>query len=106
MRRLARQYRRSDKTLEVLSFQGDGDHLGEIVICVPRMLALADRREWPPEKELRLMLVHGVLSLLGHSHRHGGTDPMERMENAVLGKSRKLTVRRICTRVSVKRESK
>lgn len=83
MRRLNRTYRGKDYPTDVLSFPGeatpDGRHLGDVVISVPVARRHAEERGHPPEHEIRLLLLHGILHCLGHDHEtDDGT--MERLE--------------------------
>ena len=93
MRRLNRQYRGKDKTTDVLSFPGDLvadeapeasplprlDHLGDVVISVPTARRQAEQAGQPVDRELRVLLLHGVLHCLGYDHEtDDGT--MERLE--------------------------
>jgi probable rRNA maturation factor len=72
MRRLNRVFRGKDATTDVLSFPGDaspeGRHLGDVVISVPQAVRQAAELGHRPERELRLLLLHGVLHCLGHDH--------------------------------------
>lgn len=84
MRRVNRLYRGLDKTTDVLSFPGDGgeeegEHLGDILISVPAARRQAAEAGHDVERELRTLLLHGVLHCLGHDHE---TDEgqMERLE--------------------------
>jgi probable rRNA maturation factor len=72
---LNRQFRQVDAPTDVLSFPaGDVDpdtgnlYLGDIVISLPRALAQSQDAGNPLEAELRLLVVHGVLHLLGYDH--------------------------------------
>lgn len=93
MRRLNRQYRGKDKTTDVLSFPGDFvaqgepeapalpslNHLGDVVISVPTARRQAVEAGHPVDRELRVLLLHGVLHCLGYDHEtDDGT--MERFE--------------------------
>jgi probable rRNA maturation factor len=68
---LHRTYLAEEGPTDVLSFplddMGDDDVrvLGDVVIAPS--VAVANRRE-DPASELRLLLVHGILHLLGHDH--------------------------------------
>jgi len=85
MRRANREYRGLDKTTDVLSFPGeegesaDGEHLGDILISVPVARHQAAEAHHDPEREVKILLLHGVLHCLGHDHE---TDQgqMERLE--------------------------
>jgi probable rRNA maturation factor len=75
MRRLNRQFRGVDRTTDVLAFPADelslpegGCHLGDIVISVPRAAEQARVEGHSFSKELKILLVHGYLHLLGYDH--------------------------------------
>lgn len=86
MRRLNRAYRRQDETTDVLSFPDDDPranagerHLGDVVISVPAARRQAAARRHGPERELRILMLHGLLHCLGYDHEtDDGT--MERLE--------------------------
>ena len=68
MRVLNRSYRRKDYATDVLSFDGDGEALGDLVIA--RGVAARQAREagHPLQTELRVLALHGLLHLLGYDH--------------------------------------
>ena len=72
MQQLNRQYRSLDATTDVLSFPGeelaDGRHLGDIVISVPTARRQAAAAGIEGDREIRSLLLHGVLHCLGHDH--------------------------------------
>lgn len=73
MRRWNRTYRKQDRTTDVLAFPAEADPsergvLGDIAICVPRARRQARRAGHALGKELRLLLLHGYLHLLGYDH--------------------------------------
>ena len=69
IRKLNRQYRKKDKATDVLSFCfGDDDLLGEIYISLQRAKAQARRYGVSYEDELKRLLVHGLLHLMGYDH--------------------------------------
>jgi probable rRNA maturation factor len=82
MRQANRRFRGKDATTDVLSFPGgatpEGVHLGDVLISLP-----AARRQTPTgdtvEREVRRLLLHGVLHCLGHDHESDDGE-MERME--------------------------
>lgn len=85
MRRLNSRFRGKDSTTDVLSFPGEVVgrgrplHLGDVVISVPTARRQAVARGHAVERELRLLMLHGVLHCLGHDHEtDDGT--MERLE--------------------------
>jgi probable rRNA maturation factor len=72
---LNRQFREVDAPTDVLSFPvGDVDpetgrlYLGDVIISLPRAQAQAQAEGHSLEDELRLLVVHGVLHLLGYDH--------------------------------------
>jgi probable rRNA maturation factor len=77
MRNLNRNYRGYDKATDVLAFpMNDGrfaainpDLLGDIVVCVPAAKRQAEDREHTLERELTVLLIHGLLHLLGYDHQ-------------------------------------
>ncbi|MEE2775317.1 MAG: rRNA maturation RNase YbeY [Acidobacteriota bacterium] len=80
MTSMNRSYRGKDGPTDVLSFPGEpGGHLGDVVVCVPQAALQAGTRRHTVEREIRLLLLHGVLHCLGHDHEtdDGG---MERLE--------------------------
>jgi probable rRNA maturation factor len=72
MRRLNRVYRGKDESTDVLSFPGgatpEGHHLGDVLIAVPTARRQAAERAYAVERELRSLLLHGVLHCLGYDH--------------------------------------
>ena len=70
LRRLNREFRQQDYPTDVLSFsalQADG-FLGEIAISFERALQQAAERGHSPGSEIRILMLHGVLHLLGMDH--------------------------------------
>ncbi len=77
IRDLNRKYRDIDKITDVLSFAfEDNDRvdykdfrfLGEIYICIPRMISQAKEYGHNETRELGFLTVHGLLHLLGYDH--------------------------------------
>lgn len=67
MRRLNKTYRGYDKTTDVLTFQGEDDFLGEIIIDYKQIEKQARAQKHPAKKELVFILVHGLFHLLGYT---------------------------------------
>lgn len=89
-RALNRRWRDRDYATNVLSFPGEtaGDAvawLGDIVLCVPVILAEAREQHKPANAHYAHMVVHGVLHLLGYDHlRAADAALMERREISIL----------------------
>jgi rRNA maturation RNase YbeY len=79
MRRANRQFRGKDQSTDVLSFPGDGAHLGDILISVPQARRQAAAAGRDPSREIQVLLLHGLLHCLGHDHETDGGE-MERLE--------------------------
>lgn len=73
LRRLNLEFRRKDYPTDVLSFpSGDGGHgrpsLGDLAISVARARAQAREFGHSTEDEVRILMLHGLLHLLGMDH--------------------------------------
>lgn len=75
LQRLNREYLGHDYATDVLSFPSDeidpdtgGRYWGDIALSLPRAKAQARAGGHPLMAEVRLLIVHGVLHLLGHDH--------------------------------------
>lgn len=71
IRELNRRWRRIDRATDVLSFPAGDDPsrvLGDVVISAPRAVAQARRYGVTTTEELRRLLVHGILHLMGYDH--------------------------------------
>jgi probable rRNA maturation factor len=81
MRALNARYRGKDRTTDVLSFASGGGRradgrrpLGEIAISVPQAARQAKAAGHAVGREVRLLVLHGYLHLLGYDHEvDGGT---------------------------------
>ena len=83
VRQLNRHYRGVDQPTDVLAFymhqQSGSDssftlppdgvtHLGDVIISCPQALVQAKEQEHSIQRELELLVIHGVLHLLGYDH--------------------------------------
>jgi probable rRNA maturation factor len=70
LRRLNRQFRGKDYPADVLSFPepGPDGFLGEVAVSVERAAEQARDRGHSTEKEIEILMLHGVLHLLGMDH--------------------------------------
>jgi len=66
---LNRQFRKKDYATDVLSFpSGEADPIGDIAISMNRARAQAKEFGHTADEELRVLLLHGLLHLLGYDH--------------------------------------
>lgn len=68
------QYRGKEGPTDVLSFAMDESVLGDVVISLDTARRQAEALGHPLDVELRVLLVHGLLHLLGHDHETPGDD--------------------------------
>jgi probable rRNA maturation factor len=76
VRGLNRDYRDKDRPTDVLAFPMDehgetGRMLGDVVISLDTALRQARESDIAPAEEVRTLLVHGFLHLLGYDHERG-----------------------------------
>ena len=79
IKRLNKLYRNKDKPTDVLSFPmgekvEDWLILGDIVISVDTARRQAQELGYSLEEELKRLLVHGLVHLLGYDHELGGEE--------------------------------
>jgi probable rRNA maturation factor len=79
IRRLNKLYRNKDKPTDVLSFPiGEKVNgwliLGDVVISVDTAKKQAQELGYSLEEELKRLLVHGLVHLLGYDHELGGEE--------------------------------
>jgi len=74
---LNKNYRNIDRITDVISFAFEDNakvvynsirFLGEIYICIPRMIEQANEYGHSETRELAFLCVHGLLHLLGYDH--------------------------------------
>ena len=90
---LNRDYRGKDKPTDALSFaQREGEFafvddnvLGDVIISIDTTIRQAQERNHSTETELRVLLVHGILHLLGYDHiEDDEAEVMEEKERKIL----------------------
>ena len=102
VQQLNRDYRGMDEPTDVLAFymlpQGEGDdsfalppdevsRLGEVIISYPQAMEQAREQGHSPERELALLIIHGIFHLLGYDHEEPeGEDEMRKKEKELLEK--------------------
>jgi len=69
IRKLNKVYRKIDKATDVLSFSGEDDFLGEIVVDYAQIKRQAKEFKKNVNQELIFILVHGLLHLIGYDDR-------------------------------------
>ncbi len=97
LRRLNRDFAHEDHSTDVLSFAGDGEHLGDLAISWAAVTRQSREHRHSPESELALLCVHGLLHLLGWDHATAAENrEMTRLTLAALAASgTKLSARRL-----------
>jgi probable rRNA maturation factor len=81
MRRANLQFRGENHATDVLSFpDGDAGHLGDLLICARQAARQAQRLGHSVDAELKILVLHGVLHLLGHDHERD-RGAMRRLES-------------------------
>jgi probable rRNA maturation factor len=91
MQKYNHQYRKKNYATDVLSFPADhpragtpalqeDSYLGDILLCVDKAQENAASAGYSIDRELQILLLHGVLHLLGYDHEtdHGEMDALER----------------------------
>lgn len=69
IRRCNRIYRQKDEVTDVLSFSlQTKEILGEVLICLVQARKQAKDKHQTLQSELKLLVVHGILHLLGYDH--------------------------------------
>lgn len=68
LRRWNREFRSNDYPTDVLSFPSDNGRLGDIAISLGRARAQAREIGHSVEEEVRILMLHGLLHLLGMDH--------------------------------------
>ena len=96
---LNKAYLGEDRPTDVLSFPmltesdkgfvtaPDGKkHLGEVIISYPQVVIQAEEHVHPAEREIAVLIIHGVLHLLGYDHAKSAEGKkMRAREAAILG---------------------
>lgn len=70
------KYRNISKPTDVLSFEGEGDILGEIIICPDEIQKNGENFD----DELKRVLIHGTLHLLNYDHEKDQGEMIEKQE--------------------------
>ena len=71
--------------LEFVLPLGEQLALGEVIISHPQVVRQAEQAAHPVDKELAILLTHGVLHLLGYDHENDGDQSeMEKLQSQIL----------------------
>ena len=101
IRQLNKSFLSKDAPTDVLAFpmvseQEGGDHpsfvtppgelkqLGEVIISYPQAAIQAEERQHATEKEIAILIIHGVLHLLGYDHEEFEEEKEMRAREAVI----------------------
>jgi probable rRNA maturation factor len=86
---LNKKYRHKDAVTDVLTFQdGMFHHLGDVFICIPRMIEQSKEYSHSCERELGFLTVHGFLHTLGYDHHtKDQEEEMIALQNRILNKA-------------------
>lgn len=77
IQKINKEYRKIDKITDVISFAFEDNNnivynnlriLGDIYVCIPRMIEQAKEYGHSEKRELSFLVVHGLLHLLGYDH--------------------------------------
>ena len=80
LRRANKQFRHQSSTTDVLSFpDGEDGRLGDILISAGRAKRQASNFGHSVEQELKILVLHGLLHLMGYDHETNG-NRMEQIE--------------------------
>ncbi|PIT93864.1 rRNA maturation RNase YbeY [Candidatus Falkowbacteria bacterium CG10_big_fil_rev_8_21_14_0_10_43_11] len=66
IRSLNKRYRKINKVTDILSFAGEGEFLGELIICYPQIRRQAKQAGNKIKDELLFIFIHGLLHLVSY----------------------------------------
>ena len=66
IKELNKRYRGINKVTDILSFVGDKDNFGELIICYPQIKRQAKEGHHSIDDELLFIFIHGLLHLAGY----------------------------------------
>lgn len=78
IQKINKTYRNIDRVTDVISFAFEDNQnfqkdkvrvLGDIFICIPKMIEQAELYGHSEKRELSFLVVHGLLHLLGYDHK-------------------------------------
>ena len=87
IRVLNKAYRQVDRVTDILSFEGEDEDLGELIICNAKVARQGPKFGHTPRQELIFIIIHGLLHLIGD------TDDTERKRLAMIARGEKLIMK-------------
>ncbi len=63
------RYRDKKGPTDVLSFEEGGEYLGEVLVCPQIVESQAEKHNLSFDREIRRVLIHGALHILGYDHK-------------------------------------
>ena len=97
IQKINKEYRNIDKVTDVISFAFEDNKdlvynnirvLGDIYICIPRMIEQAESYGHSIKRELSFLTVHGLLHLLGYDHmKKDDEEIMFRLQELILNET-------------------
>lgn len=80
MKKLNTRYRKIQKTTDILSFSGENDLLGELIIDYAQIKRQAKKNKIKEQDELIFILIHGLFHLIGYNDEtEKGAEEMDRL---------------------------
>ncbi|MGQ9618438.1 MAG: rRNA maturation RNase YbeY [Candidatus Aminicenantia bacterium] len=94
IRKLNALYLSRNGPTDVISFSineetEDGKYLGDIVISIPYALKSSQENKEPLENEIKMLIIHGILHLIGYDHERDSGEmekEEERLRKTILRK--------------------
>lgn len=87
LRDLNRTFRGKDKSTNVLSFSGEGDELGDVILAYETIKQEAKAQKKSFLRHTAHLVVHGCLHLLGYDHENArDAQKMEALETSILAR--------------------
>lgn len=76
IKRINSEYRKIESATDVLSFEGENDFLGEIIVCPEEVRNNGSIFE----EELKRVFIHGTLHILGYDHEKDQGEMIRKQE--------------------------
>ncbi len=87
IREFNRRFRDTDAETDVMAFPGEGDYLGDVMVCPSVVEENAKELGVSFDEELAFVIVHGILHLLGYTdHTPEEKEEMFKLQREILRK--------------------